>query len=136
APTPRIPGLRPRGRLSPVFLGAVFCAGLLVAGCGASDDTSGGVGGSGGSGAQTGASSIEFASQSTLELEPLQAVNLRVQVKPAARHAVRFSLNGDSLDASLAATEVTTGDDGVAETTLFAPSKVASFSVRGAVGTE
>lgn len=119
-----------------MFLGAVFCAGLLVAGCGASDDASGGVGGSGGSGAQTGASSIEFASQSTLELEPLQAVNLRVQVKPAARHAVRFSLNGDSLDASLAATEVTTGDDGVAETTLFAPSKVASFSVRGAVGTE
>jgi len=122
-------------RAGPLLWGLLSSA-LLSAGCGSSEDAGVAPGGSGGTAGQSGASSIEFSSKGTLELGPSQAINLRVQVKPAGHHVVRFSLNGDSLDASLAATEVSTAQDGSAETTLFAPSKVSGFAVRAAVGTE
>ncbi|MEZ4374592.1 MAG: hypothetical protein R3B07_27490 [Polyangiaceae bacterium] len=106
--------------------------------CGSDDTmaTSMGGGGSGGSAGQSGAASIEFSSTGTLEVAPLAAIELSVQVRPAGLHSVRFSLTGDSLDASLATTEVTTDSNGVATTTLFAPSSVTSFNVRASVGTE
>ncbi|MCA9631258.1 MAG: hypothetical protein KC766_26535 [Myxococcales bacterium] len=117
---------------------AVVVAGFASA-CTASDGEGGvlpGSGGTGGSAGQTSAASIEFASDGTLLVEPLVATELVVQVRPVGRHTVRFSLTGDSLDASLAATEVSTDSAGVATTTLFAPSHVTSFNVRAAVGTE
>ncbi|MCB9586440.1 MAG: hypothetical protein H6718_13645 [Polyangiaceae bacterium] len=118
---------------------AVLALSALPA-CGASDaEDMAGVGASGGSGGtagQSGAASIDFDSTGTLEVAPLAAIELTVQVRPAGAHSVRFSLTGDSLDASLAATEVATDANGVATTTLFAPSSVTSFNVRASVGTE
>lgn len=133
---------RPEQRSSrriPCVLACVTLLASFLSACGASDESSaipGGSGGSGGSAGQSGAASIEFAATGTLEVSPLEAIELVVQVRPAARHTVRFSLTGDSLDASLATTEVATDSDGIATTTLFTPSSVTSFNVRAAVGTE
>ncbi len=140
-PQGALPRLAPdRWGSSPLkALALVALSAAVAAGCGASEDSSANgsaTGGSGGSAGQTGAASIEFSNEGTLEVAPLVAIELAVQVRPEGQHSVRFSLTGDSLDASLAATEVTTDSSGVATTTLFAPSHVTSFNVRAAVGTE
>lgn len=109
----------------------------LGAGCGSSagDGGVGGTGGSGGTGGD-GPTAVDFIPGQTLELTPLEAVDLQIRVRPPARYPVRFSLNGNSRDASLAATTLHTDAEGLATTTLFAPSQVASFTVRATVGNE
>jgi hypothetical protein len=124
---------------APVFLALAL---LLGSGCSSSPekaDSNGGgaTGGSGGSGGASQVQSVEFLDAPT-RLVPRQELTLTVQVSPAGRQLVRFSLptseDSEPLDAVLDRSEVETDETGRASAVLLASSSGASFRVRASVG--
>lgn len=76
------------------------------------------------------AEAIRFDPDSTLTLAPGELHALQVVVEPPGEHRVRFSLLGDSLDASLEADLQVTDADGRTGTNLTAPQSATTFRVR------
>lgn len=76
------------------------------------------------------ATSVRFAPDDTLTLAPGEPHQLEVIVEPPGEHRVRFSLLGQSLDASLEADLRTTDPDGRTGTRLIAPHSATTFLVR------
>ncbi|MBI5533666.1 MAG: hypothetical protein HY898_13180 [Deltaproteobacteria bacterium] len=76
------------------------------------------------------ATSIAFEPDAMLTLAPGEKTTLQIVVQPTGVHSVRFSLVGDSLDASLDADLLQTTELGRAAVVLTAPQAATAFQVR------
>jgi hypothetical protein len=70
----------------------------------------------------------------SLTVPPGGVRKVTVRVDPPGNYTVRFALVGDSRDAYLNASEVTTSPSGAATVELTAPSSPATFALRASVG--
>jgi hypothetical protein len=76
------------------------------------------------------AATVVFVPDAMITLAPGEVRDLSVQVQPAGVHRVRFSLTGESLDASLDADVRDTDPSGNASVRLVAPRSASVFRVR------
>lgn len=84
------------------------------------------------SGSGTTAQSIRFTEDAILFV-PGEPRDITVEVSPPGEYTVRFTLLGDPRDAFFAQSEVSTDANGVAKTSLTAPSEPSTFTVRASV---
>ena len=115
--------------------GPALALALLLAACGGggADNAAPGSGGTGGT-AGASASSIEFDPATTLMLVPGESRELTVRASPPAVYLVRFALLGDSQDASLDKSEISTDVHGEANVVVTAPGAATTFSLSAAIG--
>jgi hypothetical protein len=87
--------------------------------------------GEGGSGESDDSAKLEFEPSVPLQLAPQASAILEVRISPPQVGKVRFGIVGDSRgEGSLSADETTSGADGRARVTLYAPRTPGSFRVR------
>lgn len=129
-------------RALPAMFAAVFS---LQGGCSsrasdeaAIDANSKAIAGFGGSssalGETTPSQKLVFESTDLDKIPVLGERTLAVRLAPARPFTVTFALIGDSLDASLASTQVTTDASGLAEVVITASSLPTTFTVRASAG--
>ena len=84
--------------------------------------------------ASTTGSSLTLDPPSTITLAPGEPTEISVAVEPPDVYVVRFSLLGDSLDASLDADKRVTSADGRTSVSLLAPGSPTTFRLRATAG--
>ncbi len=84
--------------------------------------------------ASTTGTSLVLDPPSTITLAPGEPTEITVAVEPPDVYVVRFSLLGDSLDASLDADKRVTSSDGQTSVNLLAPASPTTFRLRATAG--